>query len=252
MNRAKAIKAIRDKLKSGSHSIGSWMQIPNASIAEIMGSSGYDWVAIDMEHGAISNNQLPDLFRALELGETLPIARLAEDSAKECKQALDAGAGGLIIPMIESASQLTEVRNNSCWPPNGSRGVAFHRGNMFGGRFEDYINEAQAPLLIGMIESSQGLDNINEILDVEGLDAILIGPYDLSASLGVTAKFKSVEYTNALKKILEAANKKNIPIGIHVVEASPDELQSRIGQGYRFIPYSIDTVMLRTQAKFNS
>lgn len=252
MNRIKAIKKIREKLKSGLCSIGSWIQLSDASAAEIMGSSGYDWIAIDMEHGSISNNQLPELFRALELGGTLPLVRLADDSSRECKQALDAGAGGLIIPMIESDSQLEKVIKNSCWPPTGSRGVAFQRANMYGERFEAYIKEAQEPLMIAMIETSLGLKNIHAILDVKGLDAIIIGPYDLSASLGVTGKFESAKFKNALKIIFEAAVKKNIPIGIHVVDASPDELQSRISEGYQFIPYSIDTVMLRTQAKYEN
>ncbi|SVD23263.1 uncharacterized protein METZ01_LOCUS376117, partial [marine metagenome] len=86
MNRLKSIKKIRENLGNGGYSIGTWIQIPHPSIAEIMGQSGYDWVAIDMEHGAISANQLPDLFRALELGNTLPLVRLAQGHPKDCKR----------------------------------------------------------------------------------------------------------------------------------------------------------------------
>jgi len=103
MNRYDAIIKIRKKLQNGGISIGSWMQIPHGSVAEIMGHSGYDWVAIDMEHGSISNNQLPDLFRGIELGGTLPLVRLAEGESKDCKEALDAGAGGVIVPMVTTA-----------------------------------------------------------------------------------------------------------------------------------------------------
>src|SRR5579872_141578 len=106
MNRLAAIQAIRTKLRGGGTTIGGWMQIPHASVAEIMGHAGYDWVALDLEHGAIAVHQLPDLCRALELGGTLPLARLAQASPRDCKQALDAGAGGVILPMIESAAQL--------------------------------------------------------------------------------------------------------------------------------------------------
>ena len=106
VNKLKKVKEIRQKLINGGNSIGSWMQIPHASIAEIMGQSGYDWIALDMEHGAVSVHQLPDIFRALELGNTLPLVRVAEGNPKDCKQALDAGAGGIIIPMVESAEQL--------------------------------------------------------------------------------------------------------------------------------------------------
>jgi 2-dehydro-3-deoxyglucarate aldolase len=85
------------------------MQIPNTSVAEIMGQAGYEWVVVDMEHGAIGHNQLPDIFRALELGGTLPLARIAEGQAKDCKQGLDAGAGGIIVTMIESDKHLSEI-----------------------------------------------------------------------------------------------------------------------------------------------
>ena len=135
MDRLKKIKTIRENLSKGHSSIGSWIQIPDSSIAEIMGQSGYDWVAVDMEHGSISLCQLPDLFRALELGNTLPLARIAQGEAKDCKQALDAGAGGLIIPMVESAEQLQKVVQYSSWPPSGMRGVGFSRANLFGNIF---------------------------------------------------------------------------------------------------------------------
>ena len=105
MNKLNSIQNLREILKSGGSSLGSWMQIPNGSVAEIMGQAGYDWVAIDLEHGSISIDQLPDLFRALELGDTLPLVRLAQGNIKDCKQALDAGAGGIIVPMVETAEQ---------------------------------------------------------------------------------------------------------------------------------------------------
>ena len=138
MNRFEAIINIRKKLDNGGCSIGSWMQIPHASIAEIMGQAGYEWVAVDLEHGAISIHQLPDLFRALELGNTLPLVRLAQGHSKDCKQALDAGAGGVIVPMVESAEQLIMVRDACCWPPTGNRGVGYSRANLFGKNFDEY------------------------------------------------------------------------------------------------------------------
>ena len=252
MNKLVKIGKIRDKLHRRVPTLGSWMQIPSSSVAEIMGASGYDWVAIDLEHGAISTHQLPDLFRAIELGGTLPLVRLADGSAQNCKAALDAGAGGVIIPMVESASQLERTRSNCCWPPSGTRGVAFSRANLFGKHFKDYIKEAQSPLIVAMIESIAGLENIAEIIDVSGLDAIFIGPYDLSASMGIMAQFDDARFIEALAKITEAARDKGIPIGIHVVEPSREQVQFRIDEGYCFIAYSIDAVMLRLQANYES
>jgi len=244
MDRLASIKSIRKKLINGGHSVGSWIQIPHPSIAEIMGDAGYDWVAVDMEHGAISAHQLPDLFRALELGNTLPLVRLAHGKPKDCKQALDAGAGGVVVPMIESAEQFIAVRDVCRWPPAGTRGVAFSRANLFGKYFDEYRVEAQQPLLVAMIEQIQAVDVLDSILAVEGLDAILIGPYDLSASMGMTADFGSTEFIDVMNTIQSIAAKRKIACGVHVVEPSSSELEEKISKGYRFLAYSIDAVFL--------
>ena len=250
MDRYEAIQNIRCRLRDGLHSIGSWMQIPDASVAEIIGQSGYDWVAIDMEHGSISVHQVPNLCRALELGNTLPLVRLAQGHSKDCKQALDAGAGGVIVPMIESASQLISVRDACRWPPAGLRGVAFSRANLFGKNFDAYRKEAQSPLLIAMIEHKRAVDNLQEILAVDGLDAILIGPYDLSASMDLIGNFEHKDFHALMKKIKTLALQYKIPAGIHVVAPSINDLKSRIDEGFRFIAYSIDSVFLRESCDF--
>ena len=245
MDRTKVIKAIRRKLKNDKVSIGSWMQIPHSSIAEIMGAAGYDWVAIDMEHGSVSYQQLPDLFRSLELGNTLPLVRLSNGDKMNCQQALDAGAGGVIIPMVETASQLLSIKNACSWPPKGTRGIGFSRANLFGKNFNSYKNEAQSPILVAMIESITAIENLDEILLVDGLDAIMIGPYDLSASLKILGKFNHKSFKSAISKILIRSKKANIAAGLHVVNPSENDLNISIKEGYRFLAYSIDAVMLR-------
>lgn len=246
MNRFEKIQAIRNLLANNKPSIGTWMQIPHASIAEILGQAGYDWVAVDMEHGAISFHQLPDLFRALELGGTLPLVRLADTEIKSCKHVLDAGAGGVIVPMIETADQLRAIRNACCWPPSGSRGVGFSRANLFGKHFEDYSKEAQNPLLVAMIEHLRAVENLEEIISVEGLDAILIGPYDLSASMGLTGNFSAPDFISIMDRINNLCRKANIPCGVHVVTPNIKEIERLIKEGYLFLPYSIDAVFLNT------
>tara|TARA_Y100000589_G_C27113593_1_gene613260 strand:- start:23 stop:736 length:714 start_codon:yes stop_codon:yes gene_type:complete len=220
------------------------MQIPNASIAEILGQAGYEWVAIDMEHGAVSAHQMPDLFRALELGGTLPMVRLAQGHAKDCKQALDAGAGGVIIPMVETASQLMSICDACGWPPAGSRGVGFSRANLYGKHFKAYAEEAQAPLLVPMIENIIAVDALEEMLSASQIDALLIGPYDLSASMNITGQFENSRFREVIKKICKIADAFSVPCGIHIVEPSQGELKAKLSEGYRFIPYSIDAVFL--------
>jgi 2-dehydro-3-deoxyglucarate aldolase len=245
MNRLKKIIEIRLALSTNQASIGSWIQIPNSSTAEIMGQAGYDWVAIDLEHGSIDIHQLPDLFRSLELGGTLPLVRLAQGHTKDCKQALDAGAGGLIIPNVESAAQLSHIREICCWPPTGKRGVGFSRANLFGKNFDEYKIEAQAPLLVAMIENIKAVENLDEIVEVSGLDAVLVGPYDLSASMGITGKFESAQFFSAMDQIKLTCIKKRVPFGIHVVDPDPSILTKKITEGFQFIAYSLDSVFFR-------
>lgn len=249
MNKVKTIKVIRNKLKNHQPSIGGWLQIPNGSVAEILGDAGYDWVAVDMEHGSIDFGQLPDLFRALELGNTLPLVRVAEGTILDCRRALDAGAGGIIVPNLKTAEEFLRLRDACRWPPDGNRGVGFCRANLFGEKFGNYQLEAKKPLLVAMIENSTALQNLESILKAPGLDAVLIGPYDLSSSLGLTGKLRNSVVQQAIAKILKKARQAGVPAGIHVIQPSLEELSRRIGEGFHFIPYSIDAVMLAAGAK---
>ncbi len=248
MNRLEKVRTIRTALQSGSPVIGSWMQIPESNIAEIMGRAGYQWVAIDMEHGPVALNQLPDIFRALELGGTLPLARVASPLPINCRQALDQGAAGVVVPMISSAAQLQAIINECHWPPRGRRGVGFQRANGFGKSFDSYTQEAQESLVVAQIEHIDAVNDLESIVKVEGLDAIMVGPYDLSASLGITGDFENKKYKDVLSKILEVCAKQKVSCGIHVVQPDAKMLKQRISEGYTFIAYGVDTVFLNQSA----
>ena len=248
MNRLEKVRTIRTALQSGSPVIGSWMQIPDSNIAEIMGRAGYQWVAIDMEHGPVAVNQLPDIFRALELGGTLPLARVASPLPINCRQALDQGAAGVVVPMISSAAQLQAIVTECHWPPRGRRGVGFQRANVFGKFFDSYTQEAQESLVIAQIEHIAAVNDLESIVKVEGLDAIMVGPYDLSASLGMTGDFENKKYKDVLSKILEVCAKQKVSCGIHVVQPDAKMLKQRISEGYTFIAYGVDTVFLNHSA----
>lgn len=248
MNRTQLINSIRKKLSNNKVSLGSWIQIPDPSVAEILGQVGFDWIAVDMEHGSISVNQLPNLFRALELGNTLPFVRVSQGKQKDCKQALDAGAAGVILPNIQDSEELIETIDYCRFPPAGKRGVAYSRANLFGQNFRAYCKEAQNPIIVVMIESIKAVQNLEEILEVKGIDAILIGPYDLSASIGITGDFKNTEYKKNLKKILNTCKKKKIPAGIHCVNPTNNEVNKIINADYKFIACAMDAIMIRKSA----
>lgn len=238
------VAEIKDRLRKGQATIGSWMQIPSSDVAEIMGKSGYDWVAVDLEHGGISRHQLVDVFRALELGGTVPMARIGKVDALEIKGALDAGACGLIFPMIESAEQLAGAISLSLYPPAGKRGVGYSRANLFGRDFERYLAGAGDLVLVAQIEHIKAVQALDDILAVPGLDAIIVGPYDLSGSMGLTAQFDHPKFVAALNEIREKTALFNVPMGLHVIQPDEAQLREKIAQGYQFIAYAIDAVFL--------
>ena len=240
---------IRAALREGKPSIGSWMQLPNTSVAEIMGQAGYDWVAVDMEHGAFPREILPDIFRALEHGKTFPLTRVAQAHPKDIKQALDAGARGLILPMIESGEQLSEAVSHALYPPMGKRGIGYCRANMFGKDFKKYLMDSDQLLLVAQIEHIRAVENLDSIMSVNGLDAVMVGPYDLSGSMDLTGQFEHHQFLQIMKTILKKARTHNVPMGLHIVQPDKAVLESKIAEGYQFIAYGTDAVFLYHSAQ---
>jgi 2-dehydro-3-deoxyglucarate aldolase len=235
---------IRSVLKSGKTSIGSWIQIPDPTVAEIMSRAGYDWIAVDMEHGSFSIQSLPGIFRALELGGTAPFVRVAQAEPKDIKQALDAGAKGLILPMIETGEQLSDAISWALYPPQGRRGVGYCRANKFGKDLDSYIKDSEGLLIVAQIEHILAVNNLDDILQVKGLDAIMVGPYDLSCSMKITGKFHHARFIQAMNTIFSKAREYKIPMGTHLVQPDIKLLESKIAEGYQFIAYGVDTVFL--------
>ena len=197
-NQILRLKSIRKKLNKNKCSLGTFMQFNSPEIAEIFASSKFDWIALDMEHGNIQINNVTDLFRSIELYNKVPIVRLSTGSMIECRKVLDYGAGGIIIPMIESSEQLDKIISYCKFPPFGIRGVSFCRSNLYGKNFDFYYKKiSKLKLIIAMIENVKALENLDNILKTKYLDAIFIGPYDLSASLGIPGDFN-----NKISKLL--------------------------------------------------
>ena len=236
---------VKTKLQKGEVTIGSWIQLPNPSVAHIMGMAGYDWAAFDLEHGLISPEILPALCHALVLGGTVPFARVAQARSKDIKQALEAGCQGLIFPMIQSRQELEKAISWSCYPPYGTRGVGYSEANLFGKEFDRCVPDSVLDMVfVAQIENTAALESIEEILSVERLDAIIVGPYDLSASMGLTARFDHPDFLAAMDRIESAAKAAGIPMGTHIVQPAPEMLRQRIEDGHRFIAYGVDTVFL--------
>ena len=245
----KNINKFRKDLRSGKALIGGWIQISNSNISEIMGEYKYNWLALDMEHGSFSIKDLPDLFRSIELKNKLPLVRLPNKNVEVCNQVLDAGCAGIIIPNIKNNIELTKIINASYLPPKGSRGVGYSRANLFGKEFKNYKKQKTNPIIIAMIEDIESVNNLEKILLVKGLDAILIGPYDLSASMNIIGKFNHTKFKATTNKINKLSKKYKIPCGIHVIEPKYKLIKKYIRLGYQFLPYSTDAVLLNSALK---
>lgn len=237
---------IRTLMARGEATVGTWLQLPSPDVAELMGRAGYDWVAVDMEHGSFGRSGLPDIFRAIECGGAAPFARIPEATKTHIKSALEAGAQGLIFPMIENREQLDAALAWATYPTHGGeRGVGYCRANVFGRDFDAYVDGiAKDVFLVAQIEHIRAVENLDTILGHPRLDAILVGPYDLSGSMGITAQFDHPAFTTAMERIQAACRRHTTVMGLHIVQPDPQALTARIAEGYRFIAYGIDAVFL--------
>lgn len=250
-------KEIRIRLRNGEPVLGTWLQLPCPDVAEIIARLGYTWAAVDLEHGAFSRNMLPDMFRSLERWGVLPFARLPEASMTEIKAALDSGAQGLVFPMIESRSQLDAAIEWSLYPsvifPKGKRGVGFCRGNLFGMDFTGHVDPVTGSehdvVLVAQIEHIHALPHLDEIFSHPRLDAYMVGPYDLSASMGLTGQFEHPDFKRALECIEKKAEAYSLPKGFHVVAPEEKVLEQKIREGYTFLAYGIDALFLQSAGK---
>ncbi len=225
--------------------LGSWITLPHPAIAEIMVAAGFDWLAIDMEHSTISVRDAEELIRVIDLKGAMPLVRLTSNNADLIKRVMDAGAHGIIVPMVNSAEDAQRAVAAANYPPRGSRGVGLARAQGYGADFEGYRKWLDAgPFIVLQIEHIVAVSNLEEILSVPGVSAFIVGPYDLSGSLGVPGAFEHPKFLEAMDRIGEVARKTSAMSGIHIIEPDISMLTDRISQGFRFIAYSLDIRML--------
>ena len=225
--------------------LGAWLTVGHPQVAEAIGSTGfYNWLAVDIEHSTPSLDQAAAIFLACDRWKMTPFVRTLGYDPFKMRSFLDAGAKGVIIPVVENAQQLRDIAEHLYYPPKGKRGVCLSRMNNWGDQFEEYYNDFE-PKIIAQIESKAGVDNIEQILEVEELDGIFVGPYDLSGSLGIPGQFENSILKESLDKVVSACQKTDKLLGIHVVAPEPTDLQNKIDQGFNFIAYGTDMICLR-------
>lgn len=238
-----------DLLKAGSPVVGTWLNSGSPIVAELMARAGFDFICVDVEHSAVDLPQTQQLFQAIRSGDPncAAIVRLHGVDYSLVKRYLDSGARGVVAPLVRTKAEAELLVQATKYPPMGLRGVGFCRANDYGMRLADECAKANAEILVAVqIEHIEAVDNIDEILSVEGIDAVFIGPYDLSASMAITGQFEHPDYIEARERILAACNRHKIIPGLHVVTPEPQQVIDRHAEGYRFIAYSLDITMLTT------
>ncbi len=210
-----------------------------------MVKAGFDWLVIDMEHTAIDVWQAQQLIQVIDLAGCVPLVRVGSNDPLLIKRAMDSGAHGVIVPMVNTPEEARQAVDSVRYPPYGMRGVGLGRAQDYGmgfRRYKDWVQ--QESIVIVQIEHIQAVDNLEAILAVEGVDGFIIGPYDLSGSLGHPGNFEHPAVATALKRFEQAMNERNAMGGYHVVHSNHQELLNRIEEGYRFIAYGDDMVFL--------
>jgi len=231
-------------------SFGAWMQIAHPAPAEIFGRLGYDWICVDLEHGVINIESMTGIFRAVELHGATPVARLPFADTIWIKRTLDAGARGLIVPMVNSPEIAAAAIRQAKYPPLGERGFGYSRACLHGIDFDQYIAEANDEIAVVMqIEHCDGIEAIDSILEVKGVDGAFIGPIDLSGSFGKTGELDSLEMRDALVRFRGACRQHGKAAGMHLVHPTNDLIGAALADGYTMIALGVDNVFLAEAAK---
>ena len=236
---------LKDKLKNRELTVGSWITIGSTVVAEIMAQAGFDWLTVDMEHSAITVEIAQELIRVIELCGVVPLVRVGKNEPNLIKRVMDAGAHGVIVPMVNSREDAEQAVRSVKYPPQGFRGVGLARAQKYGDDFEGYRqwNEKES-IVVVQVEHIDSVNNLEDILSVEGVDGFIIGPYDLSGSLGVPGQFDHPDVVEALKRVCEVSREMNALSGFHVIPPDADVFEAKRKEGYKFIAHSIDILFL--------
>ena len=236
---------LKSKLSKGDLTIGSWITLGHPSIAEIMASAGFDWLVLDMEHSVLELSEIQTLIQVLDGKQCPSIVRLTSNHPDQIKRVMDAGATGIMVPMVKSAEDAKAAVQSVYYPPRGQRGVGLARAQGYGSSFQKYRSWLEEnAVIVAMIEHVDAVNSIDEILSVDGIDAYIIGPYDLSGSMGRPGDLDHPDVQSAIARVLEAGHRSGKPGGIHVIEPNQDELQRRIAAGFNFLGYGLDIRIL--------
>ena len=240
---------LKEIFKKNGSAINGWLQIPNSFTAELMANQNWDSLTLDMQHGVIDYSHAISMLQAISTTDVVPLARVNWNEPGQIMKILDAGAYGIICPMVSNRKEAENFVQACMYPPKGYRSYGPIRGLVYGGH--DYADEANNEILkFAMIETKESLDNLNEIMQTPGLDGIYIGPADLSLAIGEKPSFDKPEgdpVFEVIMKILEHAKKNKVIAGIQ--NAQPEYAHKMIKKGFQLVTIGTDQRFMVAAAK---
>lgn len=240
-----AFMSLKKKLRERGITIGSWITLGHPSIAEIMAQAGFDWLTVDMEHSAITLYHAQQLIQIISLSGCVPLVRVGSNDPTIIKRVMDSGAHGVIVPMVNNVKDAKRAVSAAKYPPTGTRGVGLARAQGYGTKFEEYKDWLEKEgVVIVQVEHIDAVNNLEEILHVDGVDGFIVGPYDLSGSLGVPGQFEHKKVKDALERVRSIAQTRSVSSGFHVIPPDPDKLLEKTRDGYTFLAFSLDILFL--------
>ncbi|GAB5407003.1 MAG: 4-hydroxy-2-oxoheptanedioate aldolase [Aureliella sp.] len=240
-------KSFRSRLRAGESLLGTMITLPSAASAEVLAACGFDWLMIDCEHGPLEIRDVAAILQAVG-NRVACVVRVPVGDEVSIKRVLDLGADGIIVPQVNTAAQAKDVVRYSRYPPVGERGVGIARAHGYGQQFAEYLQSANDSVaVIVQAEHIESVNNIDAIVAVDGIDAVYLGPYDLSASLGKMGEIDDPAVVAAIDRVTSVCSQAAMPLGYFGVTAAA--VQPYIKRGYSLITIGLDTMLLADAAK---
>ncbi len=238
-------RLLKSKLQNRRRVFAGWNSFSHPSITEIFTRAGLDFIGIDLEHSTISQEQTQRIIAAAQSNGCLALVRIASHNAEMARRALDSGADGLIVPMVETSQDVERTIAWSKYPPEGKRGFGVSRAQGYGFDFDDYVkNWNSTSILMVQIESVRAVENIKEILASPHVDGAMIGPYDISGSLGIPGQLTHEKVLKLCNEVNRECVRQKKSYGTHIVEPTVERIKKAFKAGYTFTVLGSDVFAL--------
>ncbi|MCA9089993.1 MAG: 2,4-dihydroxyhept-2-ene-1,7-dioic acid aldolase [Planctomycetaceae bacterium] len=236
----------RQRFLSGERLLGTLLSIPSGAVAEILADTGFDWLFLDAEHGPLEVTELQTILQAVSR-RIACLVRVPSQNEIPIKRALDLGAAGIIVPQVNTAAEAERIVELSRYAPLGARGVGIARAGGYGLNFQPYVASANdTTTVIVQAEHIRAVENIEEIVKIPGVDGVLVGPYDLSASMGLMGQIDHPDVVGAIDRVTKVCQAANMKLGIFGVTC--DSIIPYRDRGFTLLVAGVDTIMLGLEA----